>query len=157
MNENGNESKVMKPMYNSNKMSMGLEYPDRYDFDVSDLKELPVTVDYDSDESLEKNLEKVWRIMNIYEENPLAGEPVGNPREDVYCDIPCEQGQDWIIDSGVRHTSMSMGDAVKIGDRIFVAVEQGFKEVRNGLEEYLKEKHKYYLKMREERKEEDGE
>ena len=67
-------------------------------------------------ETNERTLDEIFGLMNNYSRNPIADGRGG-------------EMQNWIKEHGVRHTSMSVGDAVSIGDKTFVCARFGWNKV----------------------------
>ena len=91
----------------------GVRYPRKSDF-KKDYKKLPITIPYDKSNNIDENLEKVFEIMNIR-----------NPME-------TKQKQDWIRKNlqPNPHTSLSVGDVVKVGKNYYLAIGIGWKKMR---------------------------
>lgn len=58
-----------------------------------------------------KELEKLWDKYNKYPSNPLSAE---------------NGGQHILEENDIDHTSMTIGDVVKVEDRYYIAVQWGF-------------------------------
>ncbi len=123
----------MKVLYNQDERSM-LWYHrlGEYQFNKDEsFIELPFEVDYDHSKSLVENLEEVFRMMNIYQSNPMA-----QTSDD---DEEGKRKQEWLRKNMEHpHTSMCTGDAVKIGDEILVVDEFGFTKYED-IEDKMKE------------------
>jgi len=91
----------------------GERYPRKSDF-KKDYKKLPITIPYDKSNDINENLEKVFDIMNT--KNPME----------------TKQKQDWIRKNlqPDPHTSLSVGDVVKVGKKYYLAIGIGWKKMR---------------------------
>ena len=76
-------------------------------------RKLPIKIPYDHTLSKNQNLERAYSILNSDTINPLS--------------TPTYQR--WILQSGVGHTSMSMGDIVKIGKDFYIVEDVGFEKI----------------------------
>jgi len=63
-----------------------------------------------------KDLDQLWHKYNIYRTNP--------------CSSDNDPGQVTLKKLGVRHTSMSIGDVVKIGTIYYIAVSYGWAKLK---------------------------
>lgn len=78
--------------------------------------------------------EWVFMVMNSFTQNPLsAGYGLGDIDPET---LPADeiarrtaQNRKAVHDAGTAHTSMSVGDAVEIGGKLYVAASVGFVEV----------------------------
>lgn len=91
----------------------GERYPRKSDF-KKDYKKLPTTIPYDRSNDLDGNLSNVFEIMNIR-----------NPMETA-------QKQYWIKKNlqPNPHTSMSVGDVIKVGKNYYLTLGIGWKKMR---------------------------
>ncbi len=91
----------------------GERYPQKRDF-KNDYKKLPITIPYHKDKDLDWNLSNVFEILNT--KNPMS----------------TTKHQQWIR-KNLRpnpHTSMSVGDVVKVGDKYYLTLSIGWKKMR---------------------------
>lgn len=91
----------------------GERYPRKSDF-LKDYKKLPITIPYDRSNDIDGNLANVFDIMNI--RNPMES----------------KINQDWIRKNlqPNPHTSMSVGDVVKVGKNYYLTLSIGWKKMR---------------------------
>lgn len=64
-------------------------------------------------------LSAIWRMFNDYSKNPLSAQ--NQPGED--------DSQPALEDNNIKHTSISVGDIVKIEDTTYIACGHGWAEV----------------------------
>ena len=80
---------------------------------VADIKkdfvELPITIEVKNKDELPK----IFHTLNI-DENPMG----------------TKENQQWIVDHGLRHTSMSVGDIACIDGTYYVCAPIGWKEIK---------------------------
>ena len=81
-----------------------------------DYVKLPIEFYYNKDIMVWNNLETVFIKLN--------GNQGPNPLGTVLM-------QSWLRANGLRHTSMSVGDVVKIGTQYWVVDDVGFKEIED--------------------------
>lgn len=62
-------------------------------------------------------LERIWDKYNRYPANPLSAQNDGDPDS---------HNQPTIEEAGVNHTSMSVGDVVRVEDRYYIVAGVGF-------------------------------
>jgi hypothetical protein len=79
--------------------------PERFEEDWAFVSEEEVS------SSSTAELEDIWTKYNRYNVNPLSAE---------------NNGQHIIEDAGVNHTSMSIGDVIRVEDRYYIAARTGF-------------------------------
>ena len=70
-------------------------------------------------QKLPVTFEKSERIGDMLEETFAKLNLGGNP-------MATKENQDWIRRNNVSHTSMSVGDIIKVGDRLFITKGIGF-------------------------------
>lgn len=76
-------------------------------------KKLPVELDFDNSKSVKENLELVFAKMNIQGQNPMT----------------TAENQNWVRANHV-HTSMSVGDVIKIGNDYYMAKPSGYRKLK---------------------------
>lgn len=67
--------------------------------------------------SRSRELETIWKKYQRYETNPLSAQNDGRPGKDY---------QPTIDGKGVGHTTMTIGDVIKIEDRYYIVADHGF-------------------------------
>jgi hypothetical protein len=75
---------------------------------------LPINFDINEDEAIEVEMDKIFVTLNE-DENPM-----GTP-----------EMQQWIVDNGLKHTSMSVGDIVKTEKGFYICENTGWNILGN--------------------------
>ena len=79
-----------------------------------DYVKLPIKIKYERSLTKNQNLERTYLLLNgISGKNPLGSDYI----------------QNWMLRKGVSHTSMSIGDIIKVGDHYYIVSEVGFKRL----------------------------
>lgn len=104
-------------------IGMNLETPEKVEIEKNylerewvELQEMKRPADIEEDQ---KVLQKLWKIFNDYDLNPLSAQNEPGNEED----------QPTIQEHNVDHTSMSVGDIVKLDGTMYIACSVGWAEV----------------------------
>lgn len=65
-------------------------------------------------ETSETNLDEIWEDYNIGKSKHKMGQ---------------KKNQDWLKEHGLSHTTMSVGDIIKVGNKHFIVKHEGWKEI----------------------------
>ena len=78
-------------------------------------RKLPIHEPFNHKMDANKQLERIFAKYNLYSSNPYSSDN--------------DPGQTMIHARGVHHTSMSIGDVIRVGDTNYIAVAEGFKKL----------------------------